>query len=111
MENSAKINSGTLPVFFTPKAVRKAIAKLWKTVLSGQTIVQKASSLSNKIGQTIFDHLFTLFEDPNLEPYDCPLDDEGMPTMLKTFIEADTVKSFYWEKKMCCSCRMQVHWQ
>ncbi|NES07594.1 MAG: hypothetical protein F6K22_35305 [Okeania sp. SIO2F4] len=40
VENSAKINSGTPPVFFTPKAVRKAIAKLWKTVLSGQTIVQ-----------------------------------------------------------------------
>ncbi len=39
-ENSAKINSGTFPVFFTPKAVGKAIAKLWKTVLSGQAIVQ-----------------------------------------------------------------------
>ncbi len=111
MENSAKINSGTLPVFFTPKAVRKAIAKLWKTVLSGQTIVQKASSLSNKIGQIIFDHPFTLFENPNLEPYDCPFDDQGMPTMLKTFIEADTVKNFILGKKMCCSCRMQVHWQ
>ncbi|MGD1716313.1 metallopeptidase TldD-related protein [Dapis sp. BLCC M172] len=37
----------------------------------------------------------TLFENPNLEPYVCPFDDEGMATMVKTFIEAGTVKSLY----------------
>ncbi|MGD1716312.1 metallopeptidase TldD-related protein [Dapis sp. BLCC M172] len=58
-ENSAKITSGTFPVFFTPKAVGKAIARLWKTVLSGQAIVQKASSLANKVGENIFDRRFT----------------------------------------------------
>ncbi len=88
MENSAKINSGTIPVFFTPKAVRKAIAKLWKTVFFGQTIVQKASPIANKVGKNIFDHRFTLFEDLNLEPDYCPFDDEDMPTMVRTFIEA-----------------------
>ncbi len=41
----------------------------------------------------------TLSEDPNLEPYACAFDDEGMPTIVKTFIQAGKVKSFYWDKK------------
>ena len=98
-ENSAKINSGNFPVFFTPKAVGKAIARLWKTVLSGQAIFQKASPLADKVGENIFDPSFTLLEYPNIRPYACTFDDEGVPTMVKTFIEAGTVKSFYWDKK------------
>ncbi|MGK7923179.1 MAG: metallopeptidase TldD-related protein [Trichodesmium sp.] len=98
-ENSAKINSGTFPVFFTHKTLGKAIARLWKTVLSGQSVGEKTSPLTHKIGQTIFDTRFTLVEDPSLEPYPCPFDDQGLPIMDKTFIEVGTVKKFYWDKK------------
>ncbi|MGB3510399.1 MAG: metallopeptidase TldD-related protein [Microcoleaceae cyanobacterium] len=98
-ENSAKISSGTFPVFFTPRAVARAIARLFKTVLSGQVVVQKASPLTNKIGETLFDPCFTLFEDPNIGPYACPFDDEGIETTVKNFIEAGTLKNFYWDQK------------
>ncbi|NES75458.1 MULTISPECIES: TldD/PmbA family protein [Okeania] len=98
-ENSAKITTGNFPVFFTPTAVGKTIARLFKTVLSGQLVVQKASPLTNKVGETMFDPRFTLFEDPNIVLYACPFDDEGIPTTVKTFIEAGTLKSFYWDQQ------------
>ncbi|NEP38059.1 MAG: TldD/PmbA family protein [Okeania sp. SIO2G4] len=98
-ENSAKITTGNFPVFFTPTAVGKTIARLFKTALSGQLVVQKASPLTNKVGETMFDPRFTLFEDPNIVPYACPFDDEGIPTTVKTFIEAGTLKSFYWDQQ------------
>ncbi|NEQ78375.1 MAG: TldD/PmbA family protein [Okeania sp. SIO2C9] len=98
-ENSAKITTGNFPVFFTPTAVGKAIARLFKTVLSGQLVVQKASPLTHKLGETMFDPRFTLFEDPNIGHDYCPFDDEGIPTMVKTFIEAGTLKSFYWDQQ------------
>ena len=41
-ENSAKITTGNFPVFFTPTAVGKAIARLFKTVLSGQVVAQES---------------------------------------------------------------------
>lgn len=98
-ENSAKITTGNFPVFFTPTALGKAIARLFKTVLSGQVVELKASPLADQVGETMFDPRFTLFEDPNIGPYACPFDDEGMPTMVKTFIEAGTLKSFYWDQQ------------
>lgn len=98
-ENSAKISSGAFPVFFTERAVARAIARLFKTVLSGQVVVQKASPLTNKMGETLFDPRFTLFENPNIGPYACPFDDEGIQTTVKNFIEAGTLKNFYWDQK------------
>ncbi|NET46931.1 TldD/PmbA family protein [Okeania sp. SIO2B3] len=98
-ENSAKITTGNFPVFFTPTALGKVIARLFKTVLSGQLVVQKASPLTHKVGETMFDPRFTLFEDPNIGPDACSFDDEGIPTMVKTFIEAGTLKSFYWDQQ------------
>ncbi len=55
------MNIGTFPLFFTPKAVGTAIARLWKTVLSAQAIVQKAYPLADKLGENIFDRHFTRF--------------------------------------------------
>ena len=106
-ENSAKITTGNFPVFFTPTAVGKAIARLFKTVLSGQVVAQETSPLANKVGETMFDPRFTLFEDPNIGPDACSFDDEGIPTMVKTFIEAGTLKSFYWDQKWaaCAGCK------
>ncbi len=98
-EESATIPSGSFPVFFTPRAAASAIASLFDTVLSGQTVVQKASPLSDKVGETIFDPRLTLFEDPSIGPSACPFDDEGTPTSYKTLIEAGTVKGFYWDRR------------
>ena len=98
-EKPASISSGSFPVLFTPRAASSAIGRLFDTVLSGETIVQKSSPLVDKIGETLFDERLTLFEDPTLGPSACPFDDEGTPTRRKAFIEAGTVKGFYWDRR------------
>jgi PmbA protein len=98
-EQSASITSGSYPVLFTPRAVASAIARLFDTVLSGQTVVQKSSPLADKVGETLFDQRLTLFEDPSIGISARTFDDEGTPTSRKTYIENGTVKGFYWDRR------------
>ncbi|MCY7322630.1 MAG: TldD/PmbA family protein [Phormidesmis sp. CAN_BIN36] len=98
-EQNATITSGSYPVLFTPRAVASAIAGLFDTVLSGQTVVQKSSPLTDKIGETLFDSRLTIFEDPSLGISARTFDDEGTPTSRKAYIENGTVKGFYWDRR------------
>jgi len=98
-EQTATITSGSYPVLFTPRAVASAIAGLFDTVLSGQTVVQKSSPLTDKIGETLFDSRLTIFEDPSLGISARTFDDEGTPTSRKAYIENGTVKGFYWDRR------------
>jgi len=98
-EQTATITSGSYPVLFTPRAVASAIAGLFDTVLSGQTVVQKSSPLADKIGETLFDPRLTLFEDPSIGISACTFDDEGTPTSRNAYIENGTVKGFYWDRR------------
>lgn len=98
-EQQATIQSGSFPVFFTPRAAASVLGRLFDTMLSGQAVVQKASPLADKVGQTVFDQRITLFEDPNLGVGACTFDDEGTPTSRKAYIEAGTVMGFYWDRR------------
>lgn len=98
-EQPAGISSGSYPVLFTPRAAASTLGGLFRTLLSGQAVVQKASPLADKIGETLFDKRFTLFEDPNFGPSACPFDDEGTPTKRKVLIAQGTVTSFYWDRQ------------
>nr|WP_199307469.1 TldD/PmbA family protein [Coleofasciculus sp. FACHB-501] len=98
-EQPATIQSGSFPVLFNPRAAASAIGRLFKTVLSGQSIVQKASPLVGKLGETLFDERLNLFEDPSIGPSACAFDDEGTPTRRKVFVEKGTVKEFYWDRR------------
>ncbi len=98
-ENPATISNGSYPVFFTPRAVAYTLGGLFDTILSGQAVVQKASPLADKVGETLFDTRLTLFEDPTFGPSECAFDDEGTPTSRKALIENGTVKGFYWDRR------------
>ena len=98
-EQAATIQTGSYPVLFTPQAVALVFGGLFKTVLSGQSVVQKASPLADKLGETLFDERFSLFEDPQVGVNACPFDDEGTPTTAKDLIEQGTVKNFYWDRQ------------
>ena len=98
-ENNAAIASGSYPVLFTPRAAASTLGSLFDTILSGQVVVQKASPLADKIGETLFDKRFTLFEDPTIGPSACPFDDEGTPTSRKVLIDSGTVMGFYWDRR------------
>ncbi|ERT08714.1 modulator of DNA gyrase family protein [Lyngbya aestuarii BL J] len=106
-EQKATISSGSFPVLFTPRAVAMVLGRLFKTVLSGQTVVQKSSPLSDKLGQTLFDPRFSLSEDPQFGPGACDFDDEGTPTTSKTLIDNGTVQGFYWDRKWAVRGQVQ----
>lgn len=98
-EKQATITSGAYPVLFTSRAVASTLGRLFDTVLSGQTVVQKASPLADKVGQTLFDQRLTLFEDPSIGPAACDFDDEGTPTSQKVYVDRGTVMGFYWDRR------------
>ena len=98
-ERNATIRSGTFPVLFMPRAAASTIGRLFDTVLSGQAVVQNASPLADKLGQTAFDDRLTLFEDPHIGVSACTFDDEGTPTSRKAYIDHGTVMGFYWDRR------------
>ena len=97
-EQNATISSGNYPVLFTPFAAAFTLGGLFKTILSGQAIVQKSSPLVDKIGEKVFDSRLTLTEDPTFGASACSFDDEGTPTSKKNLIENGVVKQFYWNR-------------
>ena len=97
-EQGATIASGNYPVLFTPFAAAFTLGGLFKTILSGQAIVQKSSPLVDKLGEKVFDDRFTLTEDPTFGVSACSFDDEGTPTSKKTLIDKGVVKQFYWNR-------------
>jgi PmbA protein len=98
-EQNASITSGSFPVVFTPRAAAITFGSLFSSVLSGQSVMQKASPLADKVGETLFDSRLTVFEDPSLGVNACRFDDEGTPTHRKAFIEQGTVTGFYWDRR------------
>ena len=98
-ENAAKIESGTYPVLFTPSAVSSTMGRMFGTIFSGQSVVQKASPLTDKLGEKIIDERVFVYEDPGIGVSACEFDDEGVPTSKKNLIEGGVVKQFYWDRR------------
>ena len=98
-EGGASISSGSYPVLFTPSAFSSTMGRMFGTIFSGQSIVQKASPLTDKLGEKIFDERINVFEDPSIGVAACKYDDEGVPTSKKHLIEQGVVKQFYWDRR------------
>ena len=98
-EGAASIKSGTYPVLFTPSAVSSTMGRMFGTIFSGQSIVQKASPLTDKLGEKIIDERISVFEDPSIGVSACEYDDEGVPTSKKNLIDRGVVKQFYWDRR------------
>ena len=98
-EDTATITSGTYPVLFTPSAVSSTMGRMFGTIFSGQSIVQKASPLTDKLGEKIVDERITVFEDPSLGVSACAFDDEGVATNKKNLIDQGVVQQFYWDRR------------
>ncbi|WP_319423392.1 TldD/PmbA family protein [Pleurocapsa sp. FMAR1] len=98
-EGKASITSGTYPVLFTPSAASSTMGRMFGTIFSGQSIVQKASPLTDKLGEKIFDERINVFEDPSLGVSACKFDDEGVETSKKHLIDRGVVKQFYWDRR------------
>lgn len=98
-EGSAKIKSGTYPVLFTPSAVSSTMGRMFGTIFSGQSVVQKASPLTEKLGEKMFDDRINVYEDPTIGVSACDFDDEGVPSSKKYLVNQGVIEQFYWDRR------------
>lgn len=97
-EKNTSISSGKIPVLFTPNAV----ITLWETVseaLNGKRIFDKSSPWSESHGKKVMANCLSLSQQPDLQPYNCPFDDEGTITQHLDLINNGILNSFYTDKK------------
>ncbi|MDZ4231006.1 MAG: metallopeptidase TldD-related protein, partial [Dehalococcoidales bacterium] len=89
----------SLPVIFTPNGVASALIMPLMVAFNGKTVLEGASPLGNKTGQTVFDENLQLRDDPTLtyQPGSRPCDDEGVPSQVTPLIENGVVANFLYD--------------
>lgn len=89
--------NGRFPVLFTAKAADM----LWGTLqaaMNGKQVVEKASPWSDRLGEPVVSPQITLSQQPEMGPFSCPFDDEGIPTQPITFIKDGVLQLFYTDR-------------
>lgn len=91
--------TGELPVVFTPKGVAMTLMAPLRAALSGRMVVQGASPLGDKLGQTVADARFSLWDDGLVAwaPGSGPCDHEGVACRRTPLIDAGRVAGFYYD--------------
>ncbi|EDX86774.1 TldD/PmbA family [Synechococcus sp. PCC 7335] len=86
--------SAQIPVIFTTRAA----GLLWGTLrsaLNGKNVVEGTSPWGNRWGDCVISPAITLRQDPQIGPYSCPFDDEGVLTQPIEFVDKGVVKNWY----------------
>ena len=98
-KNQAKVAHEILPVIFTPDGVASALIMPLLSAFNGKTVLEGASPIGEKIGQTVFDKNFSLYDDPMVayRPGSRPCDDEGVPSQRTALIKRGVVKGFLYD--------------
>jgi PmbA protein len=89
--------SGRVPILLTAKAADL----LWDTVqiaLNGKQVLEKASPWSDRLGEVVMSEPLTLSQQPDVGPYSCPFDDEGVATQPLLFIREGRLQQFYCDR-------------
>ncbi len=89
--------TGKVPVLFTANAA----TLLWDTVmmaLNGKQVLEKSSPWSDRKGERVISPLLTMSQQPSIEPYSCPFDDEGTATQNLNLITQGRLDNFYCDR-------------
>ncbi len=88
---------GNVPVLLTANAA----TLLWSIVssaLNGKRVKEASSPWSNSAQKLVVSEKISLAQLPDLQPYDCPFDDEGMPTQKLNLITKGILNHFYCDR-------------
>jgi PmbA protein len=88
---------GNIPVILTANVA----TLLWETVssaLNAKRVKEKSSPWSNLKQELVISEQITLSQQPELQPYDCPFDDEGMATQKLDLITKGVLNQFYCDR-------------
>ena len=93
-----KVNSGLLPVIFTPKAVGLLLAPL-EMGCNGKLVQKGASPLIGRLGEKIADERLTIYDDPTIDfaPGSYPLDGEGVNARRTPLLERGVLKNYLFD--------------
>lgn len=88
-----------LPVIFTPDGAVSALLPSLMSAFSGKTVLEGASPIGQRLGETVFDAKLSLFDDPTIQfaPNSRPCDDEGVPSQCTPLIEEGVVRNFIYD--------------
>jgi len=96
---NSTILTGSYPVLFTPHGVSAALQLPLAVAFNGKNVLDGASRLAGRLGETLFDSALTLTDDSTLamRSSSSPFDDEGMPARTNHLIEQGTVRGFLYD--------------
>ncbi|UCH42693.1 MAG: TldD/PmbA family protein [Dehalococcoidales bacterium] len=95
----ASVTTGSIPVIFTPDGIASALLMPLTAAFNGKTVLEGASPLGSKLGETVFDKQLSLWDDPTIDyrPGSRPCDDEGIPSQRTSLIDQGVVSSFFYD--------------
>ena len=98
-KSRASAPSRLLPVVFTPNGVASALALPLMVAFNGKTVLEGASPIGDRLGQTVFDDKLWLRDDPTIlyRPGSRPCDDEGVPSQPTPLVEKGAVAGFLYD--------------
>jgi PmbA protein len=98
-KNQASAPGKPLPVVFTPNGIASALIPPLMAAFNGKTVLQGASPIGNRLGQTVFDKKLWLWDDPTIayQPESRPCDDEGIPSQRTPLIEKGVISNFLYD--------------
>jgi PmbA protein len=97
-ERIAPIESGAMPVLFTPRGLNVLLLSLGLG-LDGKNVLLGSSPLAGKVGERIADPRFSLVDNPLIDyaANSGPYDGEGVPRQITPLIEDGVVKHFVYD--------------
>ena len=98
-KDQATIPTQPLPVIFTPNGIASSLIMPLMAAFNGKTVLEGASPIGNKLGETVFDKELSLWDDSTIayRPGSCPCDDEGVPSQRTPLITEGSVSSFLYD--------------
>ncbi len=98
-KNRAAAPSRELPVVFTPNGVASALIMPLMAAFNGKTVLEGASPIGSRLGETVFDDKLWLWDDPTVSycTGSRPCDDEGIPSQRTPLVEKGSVAGFLYD--------------
>jgi PmbA protein len=97
-ENIAQIETGEMPVIFTPRGLTVLLLSLGLAV-DGKGVYLGASPLRDRLGQQIASPSLTIIDNPLIEygPRTSAFDNEGVPRKVTPIIEKGVLRNFIYD--------------
>jgi len=97
-EKIIPVESGKMPVIFTPKAALVLILPIISG-LNGKMVLKKISPLTSHKNKKLWSDLLTLYSDGTIDfaAGSAPFDDEGVEMKLVPLVEKGEIKNFYYD--------------